>query len=157
MLPSAFASGTGDYVQLFEPTASVFEKEGKGYIVASFGTESGHLPYTSFMAKSSYLKDDAKTAQGFTNALKRAQDFVQEKSAAEVAKIIQPYFENVDVALIETVVERYKSQGSYATDPILDEEEWDNLQTIMEEAGELPQRVKYEELVNTKFAKKAAE
>lgn len=156
-IATAFASGTGDYVQLFEPTASVFEKEGKGYIVASFGTESGHLPYTSFMAKSSYLKDDAKTVQGFTNALKRAQDFVQEKSAAEVAKIIQPYFENVDVALIETVVERYKSQGSYATDPILDEEEWDNLQTIMEEAGELPQRVKYEELVNTKFAKKAAE
>jgi len=109
------------------------------------------------MAKSSYLEDDAKTVQGFTNALKKAQDFVQEKSAAEVAKIIQPYFENVDVALIETVVERYKSQGSYATDPILDEAEWDNLQTIMEEAGELPQRVKYEDLVNTKFAKKAAE
>ncbi|MCG3057142.1 hypothetical protein KZ287_33785, partial [Escherichia coli] len=38
---SAFASGTGDYVQLFEPTASIFEKEGKGYIVASFGEESG--------------------------------------------------------------------------------------------------------------------
>jgi len=59
--------------------------------------------------------------------------------------------------LIETVVERYKSQGSYATDPILEKGEWDNLQTIMEEAGELPQRVDYEELVNTTFAKKAAE
>ncbi|MBH9787704.1 ABC transporter substrate-binding protein, partial [Clostridioides difficile] len=34
-IATAFASGTGDYVQLFEPTASVFEKEGKGYIVAS--------------------------------------------------------------------------------------------------------------------------
>lgn len=156
-IATAFASGTGDFVQLFEPTASVFEKEGKGYIVASFGTESGHLPYTSFMAKSSYLKNEAKTVQGFTNALKRAQDFVQKESAAEVAKIIQPYFENVDVDLIETVVERYKSQGSYATDPILEKREWDNLQTIMEEAGELPQRVDYEELVNTTFAKKAAE
>ncbi|MEB2298275.1 ABC transporter substrate-binding protein [Lysinibacillus xylanilyticus] len=156
-ISTAFASGTGDYVQLFEPTASMFEKEGKGYIVASFGTESGQLPYTSFMAKSSYLKDKAKTVQGFTNALKRAQDFVQKSSAAEIAKIIQPYFENVDIGLIETVVERYKSQGSYATDPILDKGEWDNLQTIMGEAGELPQRVDYEKLVNTTFAKKAAE
>lgn len=156
-ISTAFASGTGDFVQLFEPTASVFEKEGKGYIVASFGTESGHLPYTSFMAKSSYLEDEEKIVQGFTNALKRAQDFVQKESAAEVAKIILPYFENVDVDLIETVVERYKSQGSYATDPILEKGEWDNLQTIMEEAGELPQRVDYEELVNTTFAKKAAE
>ncbi len=156
-IATAFASGTGDYVQLFEPTASVFEKEEKGYIVASFGTESGNLPYTSFMAKSSYLKDEASTVQAFTNALKRAQDFVQNESAAEVAKIIQPYFENVDIEIIETVIERYKAQGSYATDPILDEGEWDNLQTIMEEAGELPQRVEYEKLVNTTFAKKAAE
>lgn len=156
-IATAFASGTGDYVQLFEPQASIFEKEGKGYIVASFGTESGQLPYTSFMAKSSYLKDNAKTVQGFTNALKRAQDFVQKASPAEIAKIIQPYFENVDVGLIETVVERYKAQGSYATDPILDKGEWDNLQKIMEEAGELPQRVDYEKLVNTTYAKKAAE
>ena len=154
-ISTAFASGTGDFVQLFEPTASVFEKEGKGYIVASFGTELGHIPYTSYMAKESYLKDNDKTAQSFTNALKKAQDFVQEKSAAEVAKIIQPYFENIDLALIETVVERYKSQGSYATDPILDKEEWENLQAVMEEAGELPQRVEYDDLVNTTFAEKA--
>ncbi|MCY1431818.1 hypothetical protein D9M71_477950 [compost metagenome] len=109
------------------------------------------------MAKSSYLKDESSTVQAFTDALKRAQDFVQNESAADVAKIIQPYFENVDIEIIETVIERYKAQGSYATDPILDEGEWDNLQTIMEEAGELPQRVEYGKLVNTTFAKKAAE
>ena len=155
-ISTAFASGTGDFVQLFEPTASVFEKEGKGHIVASFGTELGHIPYTTYMAKDSFLKENDQTAQRFTNALKKAQDFVQENSAAEVAKLIQPYFENIDVGLIETVVERYKSQGSYATDPILDKEEWENLQAVMEEAGELPQRVEYEDLVNTTFAKKAA-
>lgn len=75
---TAFASGTGDFVQLFEPTASVFEKEGKGYIVASFGTESGHLPYTVYMAKESYLKEDKETVEKFTRALKKAQDWVQE-------------------------------------------------------------------------------
>ena len=50
-IANAFASGTGEFVQLFEPTASIFEKEGKGYIVASFGNESGTVPYTTFMAK----------------------------------------------------------------------------------------------------------
>ena len=35
-IANAFASGTGEFVRLFEPTASIFEKEGKGYIVASF-------------------------------------------------------------------------------------------------------------------------
>ena len=55
------------------------------------------------------------------------------------------------------VVDRYKSQGSFATDPILDNEEWDNLQNIMDEAGELPKRMDYNELVNTEIAEKVME
>lgn len=152
----AFASGTGDFVQLFEPTASVFEKEGKGHIVASFGTESGHLPYTVYMAKESFLKDDKETVEKFTRALKKAQDWVQENDTAEIAKVIQPFFEDIDVDTMETVIDRYKEQGSFATDPILDEEEWTNLQDIMEEAGELPARISHDELVNTDFAEKVA-
>ena len=51
-------------------------------------------------------------------------------------------------------IDRYKSQGSFATDPILEKEEWENLQNIMDEAGELPARVDYETLVNTSIAEK---
>ena len=155
-ISTAFASGTGDFVQLFEPTASVFEKEGKGYIVASFGTESGHLPYTVYMAKESYLKEDKETVEKFTRALKKAQDWVQESDAAEIAKVIQPYFEDTNLDTMETVITRYKEQGSFATDPILDEEEWNNLQDIMDEADELPSRISHDELVNTDFAEKVS-
>jgi NitT/TauT family transport system substrate-binding protein len=155
-IASAFASGTGDYVQLFEPTASIFEKEGKGHIVASFGTESGHVPYTTFMAKDSYMNENKETVEKFTKALYKAQQWVAENSAADTAKVIEPYFEDTELSLIETVVDRYKSQGSFATDPILDEEEWNNLQNIMDEAGELPQSVDHETLVNTSIAEKAA-
>lgn len=151
-IPSAFASGTGDFVQLFEPTATIFEEEGKGYIVASFGTESGHVPYTTFMSKQSYIDKNKETVEKFTRAVYKAQQWVQDTSASEVAKVIEPYFEDTDLEVIEMVVERYRSQGSFATDPILDVEEWNNLQDIMEEAGELPQKVDYDTLVNTDFA-----
>ena len=155
-IANAFASGTGDYVQLFEPTASIFEQEGKGHIVASFGTESGHVPYTTFMSKDSYMKENKDAVEKFTKALYKAQQWVEENSAADIAKVIEPYFEDTELDLIETVVDRYKSQGSYATDPILDEDEWNNLQAIMDEAGELPQTVDHQTLVNTSIAKKAA-
>lgn len=155
-ISTAFASGTGDFVQLFEPTASVFEKEGKGHIVASFGTESGHLPYTVFMAKDSYMNGNPETIEKFTRALKKAQDFVYESSAEEVAEAIQPFFEDTDLSLIATVVERYRAQESYAKDPILDEAEWNNLQDVMDEAGELPKRMDYKDLVDTTFAEKVA-
>ncbi|WJV21075.1 ABC transporter substrate-binding protein [Rossellomorea marisflavi] len=153
---NAFASGTGDYVQLFEPTASIFEKEGKGHIVASFGTESGHVPYTTFMAKESYMNKNDETVDKFTRALYKAQQWVDQATAKEIADVIAPYFEDTDPAIMETVVDRYKSQGSYATDPILDQEEWENLQNIMDEAGELPERIDHDTLVNTSIAEKAS-
>jgi NitT/TauT family transport system substrate-binding protein len=150
----AFASGTGEFVQLFEPTASVFEKEGKGYIVASFGTESGHIPYTTFMTKQSYIDENKETVEKFTRAIYKAQQWVEKNSAKDTAEVIQGYFDNTELEIIEMVVDRYKSQGSFATDPILDTEEWDNLQNIMEEAGELPKRIEHGTLVNTDIAEK---
>ncbi|CAM3768380.1 ABC transporter substrate-binding protein [Mesobacillus zeae] len=154
-VPSAFASGTGDFVQLFEPTASIFEKEGKGYIVASFGAESGHVPYTTFMAKQSFMKKNKEAVDKFTRAIYKAQKWVDSHSAKETAETIKPFFKDTDPKLIETVISRYKEQGSFATDPILDEKEWKNLQNIMGEAGELPKEVSHDILVNTEIAKKA--
>lgn len=156
-IPNAFASGTGDFVQLFEPQASMFELEGIGHIVASFGKESGHVPYTTFMTKESFIKNNKNTIEDFTAAIYKAQKWVYEHSAEEVAKVIQPYFEDTELKIIEMVVDRYKSQKSFAENPLLDEEEWNNLQDIMDEAGELPKRIDYKELVNTSFAEQVME
>ncbi|KRG16097.1 hypothetical protein ACA30_03255 [Virgibacillus soli] len=153
-IPNAFASGTGDFVQLFEPTASVFEKEGKGHIVASFGEESGQVPYTTFMAKQSYMKKNPETIEKFVRALHKAQAWVEEEDTEEIAKVVAPYFEDSDVETLAVVVERYRSQGSFATDMKLTKDGWENLQAIMEEAGELPKKVDYEKLVNTSVVEK---
>lgn len=152
-IANAFAAGTGDFVQLFEPTASIFEKEGKGHIVASFGKESGHVPYTSFMTKQSYMNKNKATIEKFTAAIYKAQQWVQTHNADEIANAVKSYFPDTDLGIMKTVIDRYKSQGSYATNPILDETEWDNLQNIMKEAGSLPKQVEYKALVNTAIAK----
>ncbi|WP_156288555.1 ABC transporter substrate-binding protein [Oceanobacillus salinisoli] len=151
-IPSAFASGDYEYVQLFEPTASVFEREGTGHIVASFGEESGTVPYTGFMAKQSYLDDNKEAVLKFTRALYKAQQWVQENDAETIAETVSPFFEDTDVELLASSIDRYKNQDSFATDPILDQQEWEQLKEIMDEAGELPEDVPYEELVNTDFA-----
>jgi len=151
-IPGAFASGDSDYVQLFEPTASVFEKEGKGHVIASFGEESGQVPYTVFMAKSSFIEEDEEAIKKFTRAIYKAQQWVEEHSGEEIAEVIEPYFEDTDLGILATSMERYKGQNSFATNPILSEEGWNHLQEMMDEAGELPDDVPYEELVNTNIA-----
>ncbi|MEG0473659.1 MAG: hypothetical protein RR588_15110 [Solibacillus sp.] len=139
-------------MQLFEPTASIFEQQGHGKIVASFGEELGHIPYTVFMTKESKFKNDKEMIESFTKALYKSQKWVYEQPAADVAKSIQPYFEDTDLALIEKVVTRYRDQQSYATDPIIDADEFQNLLNVMTEAGVLEYDVKYENLVNRSFA-----
>ncbi len=154
-IPTAFASGTGDYVQLFEPQASVFEKEGKGSVIASFGVESGRLPYTVFMAKKSYIDKNEEIIQKFTNAVQRAQKWVDSQPVEAIAESIAPFFQDTEKDIIIRVVQRYKEQGSYASDPIIDDEEWNNLLDVMEEAGELKERIEPAALVNNKYAEQA--
>lgn len=156
-IPTAFASGTGEYVQLFEPQATMFEQQGKGYVIASFGVESGKLPYTVFMTKKSFIDKNPGTVQKFTNALQKAQNWVQQASVDEITEAIAPYFTDTDKEVIKGVVKRYKEQGSFATDGIVDEQEWNNLQDVMEAAGELKSRVDHKTLVNNSFAEKAKE
>jgi NitT/TauT family transport system substrate-binding protein len=156
-IPAAFASGTGDFVQLFEPQAAIFEKEGRGYVVASFGVESGRLPYTVYMAKKSYIEKNKETIQKFTNAIYKAQKWVAEKSPDEIAEAVMPFFADTDKEIVKTVVKRYKDQGSFAEDPIVDEDEWNHLQDVMQEAGELKQRAAHQDLVDNSFAQKAIE
>lgn len=155
-IPSAFASGTGDYVQLFEPQASIFEKEGRGRVVASFGTESGLLPYTVYMAKQSYMQQNGETVQKFTNALQRAQRWVKVHPPEQIAAAILPYFKDTDKDIVISSVKRYKEQGTYAESPVIDSKEWGNLLNVMSSAGELQRKVSLKEIVNDQYAEKAA-
>ncbi|MFC4101073.1 ABC transporter substrate-binding protein [Paenibacillus xanthanilyticus] len=154
-IPAAFASGTGKFVQLFEPQASIFEKEGKGHVVASFGVESGKLPYTVFMTKSSFIKKNKDTVQKFANAVYKAQQWVDSHSPEEIADVVLPFFKDTDRDIAISVIDRYKSQGSYATDPIVDEAEWNNLLDVMTSAGELQAKPAHEDLVDNSFAENA--
>lgn len=154
-IAAAFASGTGQYVQLFEPQASIFEREGKGHVIASFGTESGQLPYTVFMTKQSYIAKHGDTVQKFTNAIHKAQIWVRDHSPEETAKTIAPYFKDTDEDILISSVKRYLEQGSYAESPVLHEAAWNNLLDVMDSAGELKSRVELDRVADNSFGEKA--
>lgn len=140
----------------FEPHATSLEAKGDGYVVASLGEDSGYVPYTAFSAKKSYIENNPETIQAFTNALQKGMDYVQTHSAEEIAAVIKPQFEETDLETITTIVQRYAEQDTWKSDLIFEEESFNLLQNILEEAGELETRVPYEDLVNTTFATQAA-
>ena len=151
----AFLGGTGDFVTAFEPVASSIELEGRGYVVASMGTESGDVPYTAYYALGSFISENPDIVQGFTNAIYRAQRFVQENSADEIATIITPFFPDAELEVLVSAIARYQSIGAYAQTPYMTGEAFYRLQDIMTNAGELSQRAPFESLINNDFAEAA--
>lgn len=152
-MAGAFIGGTGDYVSLFEPTASALEKEGAGYIVASVGAESGEIPYTAYFAQKSFIAKNENLIQSFTNAVAKGLSWVKEHTATQIAEVIQPAFPDTDLKTLETVVQNYKNIDAWRETPDMKEESFQKLQTVMQEAGELEKAAPFSELVNNSFAK----
>lgn len=123
--------------------------------MASLGEDSGYVPYTAYCAKASYLKANPQTIQSFVNGLQKGTDYVNTHTPEEIAKIIAPQFDGTDLASITTIVTRYYDQDTWKENLVFEENSFLLLQDILEEAGELPERVPYEMLVNTDFAIKA--
>ena len=154
---AAFTGDTSaDFTVEFEPSATLLEQEGTGYVVASLGTDSGYVPYTSYSAKASFLEDHPKTIQKFTNALQKGMDYVSTHSAEEIATVIAPQFPETDLATVTAIVTRYYQQDTWKDNLIFNEESFQLLQDILQDAGELSRRTEYTDLVTTSFAQKAA-
>lgn len=153
LMAGAFTGGTADYVTLFEPTATMTENAGKGYVVASVGEASGEIPYTAYFAKKSYIEKNPETIQKFTNAIYKGQLWVKEHSSHEIAEAIKDFFPDTDVELLAKVIQSYIDIDAWNETPILKEESYNLLQTVMEEAGELKNRAPYDKVINNNFAK----
>mgnify|MGYP000894461940 FL=1 len=154
LMAGAFAGGNAEYVTLFEPTASMTEAEGKGYVVASVGEAAGEVPYTAYCAKKSYIEKNSDVIEGFTRAVYKGQKWVKEHSAKEVAEAIQSYFPSTSVEPLEKSVQSYKDIDAWNETPVLSEAAFDKLQLIMTEAGELETKAPYSKIVNNSYAEK---
>ena len=155
LMAGAFAAGNADYVTLFEPTASMTELQGKGFVVASVGEESGEIPYTAYFAKKSYIEENEEIIQGFTNAIYKGEQWVKTHSAKEIAEVVQDFFPDTDLDILETAIQSYKNIDAWNDTPILKEESFNRLQDVMIEAGELTEKVPYDKIVNNKYGNKA--
>ena len=156
LMAGAFAGGNAEFVTLFEPTASMTQDAGKGYVIASVGEASGEIPYTAYCAKKSYIAENPTIIEGFTRAIYRGEQWVKEHTAREVAEKIQEFFPDTTIESLEKAVQKYKDIDAWKENPILEESAFDKLQVVMTEAGELDVKAPYDKIVNNSFAEKVS-
>ncbi|OOB79314.1 MAG: nitrate ABC transporter substrate-binding protein [Epulopiscium sp. Nele67-Bin002] len=152
VMAGSFIGGIGDYVTLFEPTATQLENEGQGFIVASIGAESGDIPYTAYSALNTYVDKNPEIVQKFTNAIYKGQVTVQESSAEEIAEMISQQFMEISLEDLTTVIQRYKDIDAWCATPVMTQESFDKLMDVMELAGELDARADFDAIVDNSFA-----
>lgn len=156
-MTAAFESGIADYCTMFEPTASDYEAEGKGYIVASVGEQSGEIPYTCFAAKESYINENPEKIEGLLRAVTKATKFVMENDAATVAEYLVPYFDGTSEESLANSVQAYKDIDAWVSNMAMEEAAFTRLQDVIENSGELERRVDFGELILTDVAQKVYE
>lgn len=146
-MSGTFIGGYGDFVTLFEPTASSVEKQGYGYVVASVGDLGGIVPYTSFSARKSYLNDNPELITNFDKAIKKGLDYVHNNSDEDVAKAIIEEFPDSSLSEITAAIKRYRKTGVWPKSTEFKNESFDHLQDIMISYGELDKKVPYNKLM----------
>ncbi len=153
-LSGAFIGGQGDYVNLFEPTASKVEKEGYGCVLASLGLMSGEVPYTAYYARKSYIDNNEGTIKSFVKALNKALEYVKNTDSNVLAKDIINQFPDMTLREVANIVERYKTADSWWNNTAVNEEAYNRLEDIMIYNKVLKAKVKFSDLVTNKFNEK---
>ena len=155
-VPAAYAGGTGDYVTLFEPNASVIESQNTGTIVASVGEAAGDIPYTSFFATKSYIEKNSTTIENFTKSIYQGQQWVKDHSDEEVANAISSFFPGTDIKILTNVVKNYRSINAWATTPAISEDNYNRMLDIIQgyDSSLLPTRPEFNKVIDNSFANK---
>ncbi len=152
----AFQGGTGDYVTLFEPTASMLKKDNSGHIVASIGESAGTIPYTCFYATKSYIEKNPEIIEKFTRAIYKGQKWVDSHSDAEVVSSIKSYFPGADEPILIESIKSYRNINAFSPDPILQSEDFSRLMDIIQsyKADLIPTRPPFDKIVDNSFSEK---
>lgn len=151
-MTSAFTGGTGDFVTIFEPTATSVEKEGKGYIVASVGQMAGEVPFTTFMANTNYIDKNRDRLKGFLRAVMKGYNFIMTANIDDVVSALIPSFDSFTTEAIKASVLSYKRIDAWMSTPVMQEADYNRLISIITAAGTLNGNVPFNTIVDNSLA-----
>ena len=150
-LSGSFIGGVGDYVNLFEPTATTVVNVSDACIVDSIGRLSGEVPYTAFYARKSYLEENEELLLGFTRAIAKGLEFVLNNDSKTTASVILPEFPDSALNDIITIIDNYKEYDSWLTTPYISEESFNNLQDMLIDNNLIEDYVPYSDLIHNLY------
>ncbi len=147
----AFATGEYDYTVEFEPNATKLEKEDYGTVVASLGVDGGEIPYTSYITTRTFAEGNKEVVTSFIKSIKQAHEFIEQNDSKTVAEVVSPYFENISVDDMTSIIDRYKQQDTWNKELVCNVESYEKLIGMLKDAGTLQNDVDLGKLIDNSY------
>jgi NitT/TauT family transport system substrate-binding protein len=146
-MAAAFRAGEADYVHLQGPAPQQLEQDGAGHIVASVGEAIGPVAFSSLCSTRSWLATDA--AKAFMRAYRKAQAWVIETPAREVARVEASFFEGTDPVVLERTIADYQKLGNWAPTPAIPRDLYEAALDVFAHSGLITRRHPYDAVIVT--------
>lgn len=151
---AAWRAGHGDFLETGQPIVEQLLMEGAAHLVVSMGDATGPVPFSSYMALPERLRGDADLIARFTRAVYCTQRWMATADPAEIARAIAPWFADIPEEIRLRAVTRFARQDTWARDPVIRRESYEYLQQILLDGAFIENRHRYEDLIDTTFARR---
>ncbi|MEW6448633.1 MAG: ABC transporter substrate-binding protein [Bacillota bacterium] len=140
-----FLAGTGDYIVLPEPAATSLTRAKKAFFAAPLSSGKP-LCLTVLAAPENWAAENGSILAAFSRALARAKTDLYHRPAAEIAWILGPYFPQMSLPGLESIVTRGQKEHIWNSGSKANPAHFYRLQEVLQQAGELPRPVTYTEI-----------
>ena len=165
-----------DFIEVLASKAAVPGGGGASALAGAIGIALGNMVGSLTVGKKTYADVEEEIIECKKQADEIAKEFLElmdkdaeafeplskayglpKSTPEEIAEVIAPQFAETDLDTVTAIVKRYYDQDTWKSNLIFEKESFELLEDILEDSGELSERVSYEDLVTTKYAREAAE
>jgi NitT/TauT family transport system substrate-binding protein len=144
---AAVAEGRLDVAQLFEPFASLMERDGTGHVWHAAASR-GPTSYTTYYSTAANIAEYAPEFRAMIRGLAATQSWFMATPAEEIAATIAGYFPGMEQSLLATCIARYRALGIWTSDPHFPAEPWNRLEASMLSGGAIQRAPGYAHCVD---------
>ncbi len=153
---NAFASGTGDYVQLQDPLARNLVAQGKGHLVAMIGEAIGPIAFSSVATSQHMLAERPDTVRAFLKAYRQARLWIDATDAAGISEAISHWFDEISPQVLQDAIAGYKALGTWSTRTAISRDSFavtQDMMTLSPALTGVSQRYDYDSCCHDAFAR----
>jgi NitT/TauT family transport system substrate-binding protein len=150
-----FKAGSGDVLEIFGFGATPLLADPDAHLLVDWGADLGTLPWSIYYTSRDRLPELHQEAVGVTKALYRAQQWVREHPADEIAAVVAPWFPTADERDVELLVDAYHAREQWPANPAFDQESVERWREFLLRSGLLAKGAPYGDIVADEIAAEA--